>query len=141
MTWRHWPPIMRGLLLTYFVLASNYAGSFVDLEALASRGGVWGRSPQEEMTAATAEAAATVSQELSPFDLALGASRPGTKYPVRGIPHFNHAKGKSIKICKFERVSVCIASVLVFWIVGLHGTSWLGCLLSTWLLEHHAKLS
>ena len=82
---------MRGLLLTYSVLASNYAGSFVDLEALASRGGVWGRSPQEGVTAATA-AAATVSQELSPFDLALGASRPGTKYPVRGIPHFDLAQ-------------------------------------------------
>ena len=79
---------MRGLLLTYSVLASNYAGSFVDLEALASRGGVWGRSPQEGVTAATATAAA-VSQELSPFDLALGASRPGSKYPVRGIPHFD----------------------------------------------------
>ena len=38
------------------------------------------------MTAATA---AAVSQELSPFGRALGASRPGTKYPVRGIPHFD----------------------------------------------------
>ena len=87
LTWRHWPPIMRGLLLTYSVLASNYAGSFVDLEALVSRGGVWGRSPQEGVTAATA--AAAVSQELSPFGRALGASRPGTKHPVRGIPHFD----------------------------------------------------
>ena len=64
----------------------NYAGSFDESEALASRGRVWGRSPQEGVTAATA---AAVSQELSPFDLALGASRPGTKYPVRGIPHFD----------------------------------------------------
>ena len=39
------------------------------------------------MTAATG--AATVSQELSPFDEALVASRPATKYPVRGIPHFD----------------------------------------------------
>ena len=61
-------------------LASNYAGSFVQSRALASRGGY---RPQEEVTAATA-AAATVSQELSPFGRALGASRPGTKYPVRG---------------------------------------------------------
>ena len=30
-----------------------------------------------------------VSQELSPFGLALGVSRAGTKYPVRGIPHFD----------------------------------------------------
>ena len=38
----------------------------------------------------TATAAATaVSQELSPFGLALGVSRPGTKYPVRGIPYFD----------------------------------------------------
>ena len=44
------------------------------------------------MTAATATATATataVSQELSPFGWALGVSRPGTKYPVRGIPHFD----------------------------------------------------
>ena len=85
--------------------ASNYAGSFVDLFCLGLQlcatflmnqghwppgGGVWGRGPQEEVTAAPATA---VSQELSPFDLALGASRPGTKYPVRGIPHFD--KGSS----------------------------------------------
>ena len=68
-------------------VASNYAGSYVESERVASRGGVWGRSPQEEVTAAAATAA--VSQELSPFDLALGASRPGSKYPVRGIPHFD----------------------------------------------------
>ena len=73
-------------------MASNYAGSYGESERVASRGGVWGRSPQEEVTAATA-AAATVSQELSPFDLALGASRPGTKYPVRGIPHFDDSLG------------------------------------------------
>ena len=60
LTWRHWPP----------------------------GGVVWGRSPQEEVTAATA-AAATVSKELSPFGQALGASRPGSKYPVRGTPHFD----------------------------------------------------
>ena len=42
------------------------------------------------MTAATA--AATVSQELSPFGLALGVSRAGTKYPVRGIPHFDQGR-------------------------------------------------
>ena len=43
------------------------------------------------MTATTAATAATaaVSQELSPFGLALGVSRAGTKYPVRGIPHFD----------------------------------------------------
>ena len=40
-------------------------------------------------TAAVATAAAAVSQELSPFGWTLGASRPGTKYPVRGIPHFD----------------------------------------------------
>ena len=40
------------------------------------------------MTATTA-ATAAVSQELSPFGLALGVSRAGTKYPVRGIPHFD----------------------------------------------------
>ena len=82
-------------------LASNYAGSFVESRALASNrglmcnqghwppgGGSGGGSPQEEVTAATA-AAATVSQELSPFGQAPGPSRPGTKYPVRGIPHFD----------------------------------------------------
>ena len=37
----------------------------------------------------TAAAAAAVFHELSPFGLALGVSRPGTKYPVRGIPHFD----------------------------------------------------
>ena len=38
----------------------------------------------------TATAAATaVSQELSPFGLALGVSRAGTKYPVRAIPHLD----------------------------------------------------
>ena len=42
------------------------------------------------MTATAATAAAAVSQELSPFGLALGVSRAGTKYPVRGIPHFDH---------------------------------------------------
>ena len=36
-----------------------------------------------QVTAATAAAAATVSQELSPFGQAPGPSRPGTKYPVR----------------------------------------------------------
>ena len=39
------------------------------------------------MTAAMA--AAATSQELSAFGQALGVSRPGTKYPVRGIPHFD----------------------------------------------------
>ena len=34
---------------------------------------------------------AAVSQELSPFDRALGVSRPGTKYPVLGIPLFDLA--------------------------------------------------
>ena len=82
-------------------LASNYAGSFVESGALASNRGLmlnqghWppggavsgGGSPQEEVTAATA--AATVSQELSIFGQAPGPSRPGTKYPVRGIPHFD----------------------------------------------------
>ena len=80
-------------------LASNYAGSFVESRALASNrglmcnqrhwppgGGSRGGSPQEEVTAATATA---VSQELSPFGQAPGPSRPGTKYPVRGIPHFD----------------------------------------------------
>ena len=70
-------------------VASNYAGSYVQSRALASRGGSGGGSPQEEVTAATAAAAATVSQELSPFGQAPGPSRPGTKYPVRGIPHFD----------------------------------------------------
>ena len=38
----------------------------------------------------TATAAAmAVSQELSPFGRALGASHPGTKYPMRRIPHFD----------------------------------------------------
>ena len=41
-----------------------------------------------QVTAATA--AAVVSQELSPFGKAPGPSRPGTKYPVRGIPHFDY---------------------------------------------------
>ena len=41
-----------------------------------------------QVTATTA-ATAAVSQELSPFGLALGVSRAGTKYPVRGIPHFD----------------------------------------------------
>ena len=41
------------------------------------------------MTAATATAAATVSQELCVFGRALGVGHPGTKYPVWGIPHFD----------------------------------------------------
>ena len=70
-------------------LASNYAGSYVESRALASRGeGLGAVGPQEEVTAATATAA-MVSQELSPFGQAPGPSRPGTKYPVRGIPHFD----------------------------------------------------
>ena len=74
-----WPPIMRGLM-------GNQSG-------WPPGGGVWGRSPQEEVTAATAAAAAaTVSQELSPFGQAPGPSRPGTKYPVRGIPLFDIAQ-------------------------------------------------
>ena len=63
----HWPPI--GVLC---------AIKGIGLQG----GGSGGGSPQEEVTAATA-AAATVSQELSPFGLALGVSRAGTKYPVR----------------------------------------------------------
>ena len=57
-------------------------------------GGSGGGSPQEEVTAATAAAAAaaTVSQELSPFGQAPGPSCPGTKYPVRGIPHFDQVR-------------------------------------------------
>ena len=43
--------------------------------------------PECQVTAAAT--AAAVSQELSPFGLALGVSRAGTKYPVRGIPHFD----------------------------------------------------
>ena len=43
---------------------------------------------------ATAAATAAVSQELSPFGLALGVSRAGTKYPVRGIPHFDLVPGR-----------------------------------------------
>ena len=75
-------------------LASNYAGSFVESGALASSrnlmlnqghwppgGGSGGGSPQE-VTAAT-------SQQLSPFAQAPGPSRPGTKHPMRGIPHFD----------------------------------------------------
>ena len=52
-------------------------------------GGSGGGSPQEEVTAATAAAATATSQELCPFGQAPGPSRPGTKYPVRGIPHFD----------------------------------------------------
>ena len=55
-----------------------------------------GLPPQEEVTAATTAAAATVSQELSPFGQAPGPSRPGTKYPVRGIPHFDKDKQGSV---------------------------------------------
>ena len=40
-----------------------------------------------QVTAATAATAA--SQEVSAFGKAPGPSRPGTKYPVRGIPHFD----------------------------------------------------
>ena len=51
------------------------------------KGGLGGRQPtqEEQMTAA----AAATSQELSAFGQALGVSRPGTKYPVRGC----HPKG------------------------------------------------
>ena len=59
--------------------------SYVESKALASRGGSGGVSPQEEVTAATA----TASQQLSPFGRTSGQSRPGTKYPVREIPHFD----------------------------------------------------
>ena len=51
-------------------------------------GGAAATPRKDQMT--TTAAAATVSQELSPFGRALGASRPGTKYPVRGIPHFDN---------------------------------------------------
>ena len=40
------------------------------------------------MTMTTA-AAATVCHELCVLGWAVGVSRPGTKYPVRGIPHFD----------------------------------------------------
>ena len=64
----HWPPI--GVLC---------AIKGIGLQGGASGGG----SPQEEVTAATAVAAATatVSQELSPFGQAPGPSRPGTNIP------------------------------------------------------------
>ena len=59
----------------------------------------------------TRTAAAAVSQELSPFGLALGVSRAGTKYPVRGIPHFDILRGKvkSSETSAFtlQTVSVC----------------------------------
>ena len=71
---------MRGLLLTYSVLASNYAGSFVDLEALASRGGRSGGGPQEGVTAAAAAATAT-SQELSHLVKPLGHHAQGPNIP------------------------------------------------------------
>ena len=45
-----------------------------------------GRSPPRKEVTATV---ATVSQQLSPFGRALGASRPGTEHPMRGIPHFD----------------------------------------------------
>ena len=47
------------------------------------------------MTAADT-AAAAVSQELSPFGWAPGASRPGTKYHMQGIPHFDLHRGESL---------------------------------------------
>ena len=62
-------------------LASNYAGSYVELRALASRGGgLGGGAPQEEVTAATV-AAATVSQELSHLTRPLGHHAQGPNIP------------------------------------------------------------
>ena len=57
------------------------------------KGGVWGGGspPRKNQLTATA-ATATVSQELFPFGSTPGASRPGTKYPVWGIPHFDQNK-------------------------------------------------
>ena len=37
-------------------------------------------------------ATAAASQQLSPFGRAPGPSRPGTKYPVQGIPHFDQVR-------------------------------------------------
>ena len=55
-----------------------------------------------QMTAATA---AATSQELCVSGWALGVSRPGTKYPVRGIPHFDHARESSgIVFYNFSRL-------------------------------------
>ena len=70
--------------------SKNHGGRQADF-----KGGLGGRQPtqEEQMTAAaaaTATAAAATSQELFAFGQALGVSRPGTKYPVRGIPHFDH---------------------------------------------------
>ena len=65
-------------------LASNYAGSYVESRALASKGGSGGGSPQEEVTADGGDG--------FPRTLPIwpsGPSRPGTKYPVRRIPHFD----------------------------------------------------
>ena len=50
------------------------------------KGGVWGGGSPPRKNQMTAAAA---SQQLSPSGWALGVSRPGTKYPVRGIPHFH----------------------------------------------------
>ena len=49
--------------------------------------------------------AAAVSQELSPFGLALGVTRTGTKYPVQGIPHFDfngHESGNRRQRCDLK---------------------------------------
>ena len=57
--------------------------------------------PQEEVTAAAA------SQQLSPFGQAPGPSRPGTKYPVQGIPHFNRI-GRRNNYASLDILNVCI---------------------------------
>ena len=64
--------------------SKNHGGRQADF-----KGGLGGRQPtqEEQMTAATA---AATPQELSAFGQALGVSRPGTKYPVQGIPHFDN---------------------------------------------------
>ena len=70
------------------------------------------------MTAAAT--AAAVSQELSPFGLALGVSRAGTKYPVRGIPHFDDwILGSLNKKCAGSAPNIELSSYFLFLNVAL----------------------